>query len=78
MAPLNIRCEARLNIVSAFEQIGLELFAEPGDGIFVWARSPHIEDSLDLAEASQRDGIMLAPGTVFNRIINVRYRFDFT
>jgi hypothetical protein len=36
--PLNIRCEARLNIVRAFEQIGLELFAEPGDGILVWAR----------------------------------------
>jgi len=36
--PLNIRCEARLNIVRAFEQIGLELFAELGDGIFVWAR----------------------------------------
>jgi hypothetical protein len=23
-----------------FEQIGLELFAEPGDGMFVWARFP--------------------------------------
>jgi DNA-binding transcriptional MocR family regulator len=63
--PLNIRSEARLNVVRAFEQIGLELFAEPGDGMFVWARFPHIEDSLALAEASQRDGIMLAPGTVF-------------
>jgi DNA-binding transcriptional MocR family regulator len=63
--PLNIRCEARLNVVRAFEQIGLELFAEPGDGMFVWARFPHIEDSLALAEASRRDGIMLAPGTVF-------------
>ena len=28
-------------------------------------RFPHIDDSLALAEASQRDGIMLAPGTVF-------------
>jgi DNA-binding transcriptional MocR family regulator len=57
--------EGRLNVVRAFEQIGLELFAEPGDGMFVWARFPHVEDSLALAEASQRDGIMLAPGTVF-------------
>ena len=63
--PLNIRCEARLNVVRAFEQIGLQLFAEPGDCMFVWARFRHIEDSLALAEASQRDGIMLAPGTVF-------------
>jgi DNA-binding transcriptional MocR family regulator len=33
--------------------------------MFVWARFPHIEDSLALAEASRRDGIMLAPGSVF-------------
>ena len=57
--------EARLNVVRAFERIGLELFAEPLDGMFVWARFPRIDDSLALAEASQRDGIMLAPGTVF-------------
>jgi DNA-binding transcriptional MocR family regulator len=57
--------EARLNVVRAFEHIGLELFVEPADGMFVWARFPQIEDSLTLAEASQRDGIMLAPGAVF-------------
>ena len=49
----------------AFERIGLELFVEPSDGMFVWARFPGVEDSLTLAEASQRDGIMLAPGAVF-------------
>ena len=57
--------EARINVVRTFEHIGLELFAEPADGMFVWARFPHIDDSLALAEAAQRDGIMLAPGTVF-------------
>jgi DNA-binding transcriptional MocR family regulator len=57
--------EARLNVVQAFERVGLELFVEPADGMFVWARFPHIDDSLALAEASQREGIMLAPGTVF-------------
>ncbi|HWX33013.1 MAG TPA: hypothetical protein VNZ53_36980 [Steroidobacteraceae bacterium] len=62
---MNIRSEARLNVVRAFEHIGLELFAEPGDGMFVWVRFPHIEDSLAPAEASQRDGVRLAPGTVF-------------
>ena len=30
-----------------------------------FGRFPHIDDSLALAEAAQRDGIMLAPGTVF-------------
>ena len=52
-------------MVRAFERIGLEVFVEPTDGMFVWARFPHVEDSLTLAEASRRDGIMLAPGTVF-------------
>ena len=57
--------EARLNVVRAFERIGLELYVEPADGMFVWARFPHIDDSLALAEAAQRHGIMLAPGAVF-------------
>ena len=57
--------QARRNVVRAFERIGLELFAEPEDGMFVWARFPHIEDSLALAEAAQHEGVMLAPGTVF-------------
>jgi DNA-binding transcriptional MocR family regulator len=57
--------EARLGVVRAFERIGLEVFAEPHDGMFLWARFPHIEDSLVLAETSQRDGIMLAPGAIF-------------
>jgi aspartate/methionine/tyrosine aminotransferase len=57
--------EARLNVVRAFERIGLELFVEPADGMFLWARFPHIDDSHPLAEASQRDSIMLAPGAVF-------------
>lgn len=57
--------EARLNVVRAFERLGMEVFVEPADGMFVWARFPHVEDSLALAEASQRDGIMLAPGAVF-------------
>jgi len=57
--------EARLNVVRAFERMGLELFVEPADGLFVWARFPNLDDSLTVAEASQRDGIMLAPGAVF-------------
>ncbi len=57
--------ETRLNVVRAFERMGLEMFVEPTNGMFVWARFPHIEDSLTLAETSQREGIMLAPGVVF-------------
>ena len=57
--------QARLNVARTFERAGLELFVQPADGMFVWARYPHIEDSLGLAEASQREGIMLAPGAIF-------------
>lgn len=57
--------EARLNVMRAFERIGLELFVEPVDGMFIWARFPHIDDALPLAEDSKRDGIMLAPGVIF-------------
>ena len=34
--------EARPSVVRAFERIGLELFAEPSDGMFVWAHVPHV------------------------------------
>lgn len=57
--------EARLNVMRALERIGLELYVQSKDGMFVWARFPHIDDSLALAEDSQRDGIMLAPGAIF-------------
>jgi DNA-binding transcriptional MocR family regulator len=33
--------------------------------MFIWARFPGIEDSLALAEESNRHGVTLAPGTVF-------------
>jgi DNA-binding transcriptional MocR family regulator len=57
--------EARLNVMRDLEHVGMELFVEPADGMFVWARFPQIDDSLALAEAASRDGIVLAPGTVF-------------
>jgi DNA-binding transcriptional MocR family regulator len=57
--------EARLNAMRGFERIGLQAFVEPADGMFVWARFPQIDDSMDLARASQREGLMLAPGMVF-------------
>ncbi len=57
--------EARLNVVRSFERMGLDLFVEPAEGMFVWARFPDIEDSLVLAETARRHGVMLAPGTVF-------------
>jgi DNA-binding transcriptional MocR family regulator len=57
--------EARVDVIRAFERIGLELFAEPGAGMFLLARVPGIDDALALAERGLGEGIMLAPGNVF-------------
>jgi DNA-binding transcriptional MocR family regulator len=57
--------EARANVVGEFGRIGIELFMEPGDGMFVWGRFPQIEDSLAFAQRAAQQGFMLAPGTVF-------------
>ena len=57
--------EARLSVIRGFEKIGLEIFAEPKAGMFVWARFPGTDDALALAERSIKEGVMLAPGNVF-------------
>lgn len=57
--------DARANVARAFEQIGLKLFVEPSAGMFLWARFPHVEDSMALAERALREGYMLAPGSIF-------------
>jgi DNA-binding transcriptional MocR family regulator len=58
--------EARHNVIRTFERIGVEMFTEPADGLYVWARFPGIEDSLALAERAGREGFVLAPGNVFS------------
>ncbi|HET8995284.1 MAG TPA: PLP-dependent aminotransferase family protein [Acetobacteraceae bacterium] len=61
--------DARVNVLRAFEQAGLELFMEPSEGMFLWARSPRVPDSLCLAEKAAADGFVLAPGTVFRPLL---------
>jgi DNA-binding transcriptional MocR family regulator len=57
--------EARVAVANGFERLGLELFVEPRDGMFLWARVPGVEDSLPLAGRAVSEGYMLAPGSVF-------------
>jgi len=57
--------EARISVVRAFERVGLEMFAEPTDGMFVWARLPNVADSFTLADSAQSEGVVLAPGAIF-------------
>ncbi|BBK38742.1 GntR family transcriptional regulator [Allostella sp. ATCC 35155] len=57
--------EARLAAIHAFDQLGLEMFAEPEGGLFLWARFPHVENAMDLVTPARERGIVIAPGTVF-------------
>jgi DNA-binding transcriptional MocR family regulator len=57
--------EARRTLIQAFQRFGLQLFAEPEAGMFLWARFPHVDDALALTTNASNHGIMLAPGVVF-------------
>jgi DNA-binding transcriptional MocR family regulator len=72
--------DARANTVHAFRQIGLDLFAEPDAGMFVWARFPDVDDAMTLTESATRSGIVLAPGCVFRPHLDVSpwMRFNVT
>jgi DNA-binding transcriptional MocR family regulator len=72
--------QARMETVALFEASGLDLFAKEAEGMFVWARFPHIEDALQLAESSRHEGIYLAPGAVFRPHLGVSpwMRFNVT
>src|SRR5215470_5280585 len=56
--------EAHIDVERAFEPSDLNC-SRSLQTACSFGRFPHIDDSLALAEAAQRDGIMLAPGTVF-------------
>jgi DNA-binding transcriptional MocR family regulator len=45
---------------------GAELFADPPQSLFLWARLPGVADSLDLAQAMLARQVMMAPGRIFS------------
>ena len=53
-------------------QIGLEIFAEPTDGMFVWARLPNIANSFPLEKAATAKASCSRPAQSFDRISNGR------
>ena len=57
--------ETRIDVIHAFERIGLQLFVEPDAGMFLWARFPHVEDAMTLTKSAAAHGIVIAPGAVF-------------
>ncbi|HXH02880.1 MAG TPA: PLP-dependent aminotransferase family protein, partial [Candidatus Competibacteraceae bacterium] len=57
--------QAREATLHRFRALGVELFHEPQDGMFLWARLPGVEDATALAAAAEREGVLLAPGQAF-------------
>jgi DNA-binding transcriptional MocR family regulator len=51
--------------VQALEANGWEVFETPVGGKFVWARVPHVSDSMRLVECGAPLGVTVAPGSYF-------------
>jgi DNA-binding transcriptional MocR family regulator len=57
--------EAHDAVGQRLREMGMELFVEPGAGMFLWARHPQIDDSTVLATQAKEKKILLAPGQLF-------------
>lgn len=57
--------EARAAALGLLRGAGMEVFAEPRGGNFLWARFPDVEDAKRLAERAREQGVILAVGDVF-------------
>jgi len=64
------RVKSRLKQVSdtvlpRLEALGITFWAQPGGGMFCYARLPHHDDTAQLAQQALADGLMMAPGVLF-------------
>lgn len=57
--------KAHTNVAKELQAHGFELFSEPREGMYIWARHPHIADSAQLAAQAAKKSIMLGPGQLF-------------
>ena len=57
--------EAHQAVGGRLAALGFELFAEPGAGMFLWARHPKLPDPPALANRAAEHDIMLGPGHLF-------------
>lgn len=76
LAQAQHRCAQRL------EGLGFELFAQPGAGMFLWARHPRIDNASTLAYQAAEHDILLGPGHLFALDLNpspwLRFNVAFT
>ncbi|MPM87919.1 2-aminoadipate transaminase [bioreactor metagenome] len=52
-------------VARELQRLGFELYCEPREGMYLWARHPQVEDSMDMVAAAARDGILLGLGRLF-------------
>jgi len=57
--------EAGARTLRLTEHLGLQPFIAPLGGIFIWVRVPDVEDAVPLSAQAAKEGILLAPGTLF-------------
>jgi DNA-binding transcriptional MocR family regulator len=56
---------AREAVTLGLQSAGLDVFAAPGAGLFIWARHPHFNDSAHLCNEALERNLLLAPGHLF-------------
>ena len=57
--------QAQQRVAQRLADIGFELFAEPGCGMYLWARHSDIADSAEVSNRAAESDIMLGPGHLF-------------
>jgi len=58
--------EAHSRVTRRMTDLGMEIFSQPGAGLFLWARVSANSSGNRLAQQALRDGIWLAPGSYFD------------
>jgi DNA-binding transcriptional MocR family regulator len=53
-------------VCSLIQKNGHKLFAEPSGGYYVYLELPNCADDIQLARDAAREGIFLAPGSLFS------------
>ncbi len=69
---------SRDSAVRRLERIGLKLVADDAFGLFAWMEVPGVSNTVSLAEAAARKGMLLAPGSMFSPHLapSTRMRFN--
>lgn len=57
--------EATRKASALLSRLGMELFADTGQSLYLWARFPGVDDTLALTERLLARNVMIAPGRVF-------------